>query len=105
MSKIPPNSEIFYVYYRVRIANLDCDNKAWGESCDRVAVGLKTEYQCNLLPEKCKTDPQISDLYKSACAESSFARELRDTDSGASSVFYGITSVLTTMFAFSIVVL
>ncbi|KAL4220840.1 hypothetical protein ACF0H5_019108 [Mactra antiquata] len=98
----------FREYCRVRIENLKCDSEAWSDSCERVAVGLKTEYQCNLLPEQCKTDPEISDLYRSACAENLFARGLRvtgsdssgsDPDSGASSVYFGLSSIILTVFA------
>ncbi|XP_060578882.1 uncharacterized protein LOC132735878 [Ruditapes philippinarum] len=84
-------------YCKVRLSNLQCDSSAWEQSCERVAVGLKTEYQCNLLPANCKNDSSIKDIYLQACAEKAFARELRSTQSGAVSLVSGASAVISTL--------
>ncbi|XP_045161155.2 uncharacterized protein LOC123526175 [Mercenaria mercenaria] len=100
------NSDTFFrEYCKVRISNLQCDSNAWEQSCERVAVGLKTEYQCNLLPAKCKNDSVINNLYMQACADTAFARELRNTDSGAASVLTGVSTILAAIFTAFVVAL
>ncbi|KAH3822353.1 hypothetical protein DPMN_124130 [Dreissena polymorpha] len=64
--------DYFKEYCKVRISNLICDSKAWGDICKPVAVQLKTKYQCNLLPTRCKNEASIRDLYSRACAETNF---------------------------------
>ena len=57
-----------------------CDSEAWGNKCEAVAVGLKREFQCNLLPAMCKNDTAIMDEYSQACATPTFARALRSSN-------------------------
>ena len=71
-----------------------CDSEAWGNKCEKAAVGLKREFQCNLLPAVCKNDTTIMDQYSSACAIPTFDRALRQDGNGAGLLTGSLASVL-----------
>ncbi|WAR14528.1 hypothetical protein MAR_004633 [Mya arenaria] len=73
----------FREYCKVRIGNLQCDSRAWSNVCNKTAVNLKSEYQCNVLPPQCKNDSSIQALYEQTCAAKNFAREQSVSGSGS----------------------
>ena len=58
-------------------------------------MGLKREFQCNLLPAMCKNDTAIAEKLSGACASKMFARELRDNGgNGVGTIFGSVLTVL-----------
>lgn len=89
---------IFYFIYRIRVEHMECDTTAWKESCHKVTVGLKNEFQCAMLPSVCHNITEIDDiLHNKVCKREAYLQALRSPYSSATPVFtsWVIPSIVT----------
>ncbi|KAK3577918.1 hypothetical protein CHS0354_015468 [Potamilus streckersoni] len=77
-----PMDQFYNQFCQSRIQHMECDLGAWKGQCERAAIGLKNEFECNLLPSRCRRDATLQSKLQQTCAIQNFARELR---SGATS--------------------
>jgi len=89
------------LFHRLRVQHLDCDLVAWKKQCGREVIGLKNEFECNLLPVACKNDVAVHRRLQQTCAVEKFERQLRSgsqTRFSLSSVVMSVLSVLVVIF-------
>lgn len=68
--------------------HMECDTTAWKESCHKVTVGLKNEFQCAMLPNICHNITEIDDiLHNKVCKREAYLQALRSPYSSATPVF------------------
>lgn len=77
---------------------MECDTTAWKESCHKVTVGLKNEFQCAMLPSICHNITEIDDiLHNKVCKREAYLQALRSPYNSATPVFtsWVIPSIVT----------
>ncbi|KAJ8320138.1 hypothetical protein KUTeg_002606 [Tegillarca granosa] len=87
----------------IRLEHLKCDLNAVKPSCDQAVVGLKTEFECNIIQDRCKGF-QRSEVNK-ICNENNYARaerlQVNNDNNGAVTMttmsLFG--SIMTSLFA------
>ena len=85
-----------FFYFRIRVQHLECDIEAWKKTCDLSEVGLKNEFECNLLPTRCQRDPVFQSRLQQTCSVASFQRQLRNRAS-PSRTFSSVVITMVTM--------
>lgn len=66
----------------VRLEQLQCDLNAVKSSCDDASVGLKTEFECNLIQDRCQGLRRAD--FNQICNVNNYARANRVRSSGGS---------------------
>ncbi|XP_052212646.1 uncharacterized protein LOC127831667 [Dreissena polymorpha] len=83
-------------YCQLRVEQLECDKSVLEKKCSNSAIGLKLEFECNVLPSTCKNDVIIQRRLQQTCALQSFARHLRSGSTRMSVVLSVTVSILST---------
>ncbi|XP_048770713.2 uncharacterized protein LOC125676854 [Ostrea edulis] len=87
LTKLRPNTQMSATYYAqfcsVRLEQLQCDLKAVRSSCDAASIGLKTEFECNLIQDRCQGLRRSE--FKRICNVNNYARSNRGQTSGGGS--------------------
>ena len=65
-------------FFRIRVQHLECTIAAWKKKCKTAEVGLKNEFECNLLPTRCQNEPVFQSRLRQTCSVSSFQRQFRN---------------------------
>lgn len=79
---------------------MDCDIGAWRNQCQNKTVGLKNEFECNLLPTRCKNNPILQGRLQQTCAIPKFERHLRSGAERILSISGIVMAVLSVALAF-----
>eukprot|EP00105_Crassostrea_gigas_P024248 XP_011444436.1 PREDICTED: uncharacterized protein LOC105340196 isoform X1 [Crassostrea gigas] len=86
LTNLTPNSQTSSSYYTqfcsVRLEQLQCDLKAVKSSCDAASVGLKTEFECNLIQDRCQGLKRAD--FNRICNVNNYARSNRVRNNGGS---------------------
>ncbi|XP_062594242.1 uncharacterized protein LOC134255747 [Saccostrea cucullata] len=86
LTRMNPNSQMSSAYYAqfcsVRMEQLQCDLDAVRDSCDEASMGLKTEFECNLIQDRCQGLKRAA--FKQMCNVNNYARANRRGSSGGS---------------------
>lgn len=81
---------------------MECDTTAWKESCHKVTVGLKNEFQCAMLPSICHNVSEIDDiLHNKVCRKEAFFQTLRAPYNNA----YHVTSTLSSILGIGLAII
>jgi hypothetical protein len=77
-SYLPTNIRV--ALFSIKVAHLECDLKAWKPDCNTAMVGLKTEYECELVQDRCRNLQQAS--FSSICNDENYAMSDRKSVTG-----------------------
>lgn len=73
---------IIDLFCSVRLEQLQCDLNAVKSSCDAASVGLKTEFECNLIQDRCQGLKRAD--FNRICNVNNYARANRVRNNGGS---------------------
>lgn len=65
----------FRDFCSIRVEHLRCDLNGWSQTCDADVIGLKTEFECQLIQEHCK-NLQVGN-YKAICNDGAYKTSSR----------------------------
>lgn len=89
-------------FFRIRMEHMKCDIDALKSSCEKAVIGLKTEFECNIVQDRCKGF-QPGEVVK-ICNENNYAKperlKLNNSNSGSritTSAILGVVSFLVTI--------
>lgn len=55
------------VFFRTRLSHVDCELKAYGQSCDAQLISLRSTVECTTLPRPCRETSSIKPVFDSLC--------------------------------------
>ncbi|XP_052820402.1 uncharacterized protein LOC128246250 [Mya arenaria] len=85
-------------YCQLRVQHMECDLSAWDSQCEKSVVGLKHEFECNLLPSSCKNDGMVQRRLQQTCAIARFQRQLRSGSSRSFKIASVAMTILSLVF-------
>ena len=79
---------------------MTCDLSSWKQknhhACNEKVIGLRSELECELLPEQCVTAQK--DMVANVCHVDNFKRDQRNKMSAASSLPFQLSSLVAIIF-------